>query len=68
MGTWEIAERLGLSRSRTNQLVREKGFPDPVAVLKAGMIWEVDDVEAWIAKRRRPRDPQSEPPPGPQGT
>lgn len=52
MGTAEIGRRLGLSKARTHQIVREKGFPDPAAVLTMGQVWETADVEAWIATHR----------------
>lgn len=52
MGTAEIALRLNLSKSRTHQLVNQKGFPDPAAVLVMGMVWETADVEAWIRANR----------------
>jgi predicted DNA-binding transcriptional regulator AlpA len=47
MGTAEIAELLGVTRTRVDQLARQKGFPDPVAVLQAGRIWDRKDVERW---------------------
>jgi prophage regulatory protein len=52
MGVYEIAVRLGVSRSRASQIVLEKGFPDPAARLAMGVIWEAADVEAWIATHR----------------
>lgn len=57
MGASEIAERLGLSKKRVDQIVREKGFPDGRR-LKMGTVWATADVEAWIA-RRRPRNAES---------
>lgn len=52
MGVAEIAERLGVTKSRADQIIREKRFPDPAARLKMGLIWETADVEAWIARYR----------------
>lgn len=53
MGVAEIAERLGVSRQRVDAIVREDPtFPSPVAVLKAGRVWEADAVEAWIEEHR----------------
>lgn len=54
MGVAEIARRLGVSRSRAAQIVRERGFPDPAARLTGIVIWETADVEAWIAAHRKP--------------
>jgi len=52
MGTAELALRLGVSKSRANQIVRERDFPEPAARLIMGPVWEIADVEAWIARRR----------------
>jgi predicted DNA-binding transcriptional regulator AlpA len=51
MGVSEIAERLGVTKKRADQLVREKGFPDGRR-LKMGTAWSTEDVEAWIARHR----------------
>lgn len=52
MGTAEIAQRLGVSKSRANQIVRERDFPEAAVRLTMGPIWMTADVEAWIARRR----------------
>lgn len=52
MGAREIAERLGVSDQRVQQLVHRRSFPEPYAVLKMGSIWAASDVEAWIAANR----------------
>lgn len=52
MGVWEIAQRLGVGRQRAGILAKQKGFPDPVAVLRMGQVWDGDQVEAWIAANR----------------
>ncbi|WP_243657809.1 AlpA family transcriptional regulator [Parafrankia sp. BMG5.11] len=53
MGAAEIAQRLGVGRTRVNQLLKEDPtFPKPHATLAAGHIWQTDDVEAWIAEHR----------------
>jgi len=54
MGTVEIRERLGVSKARVHQIVREKGFPEPYAKVSGVTIWLAADVEAWIAKNRPP--------------
>lgn len=51
MGVSEIAERLGVSKKRGDQLVVQKGFPEGRR-LKMGTVWSTEDVEAWIAKYR----------------
>jgi predicted DNA-binding transcriptional regulator AlpA len=54
VGVTEIAEMLGLSRQRADQLSRNKGFPDPEVELSGGRIWRRDKVERWARKRARP--------------
>jgi predicted DNA-binding transcriptional regulator AlpA len=62
MGAAEIARRLGVGRTRVNQLLKEDPtFPAPYASLAAGHIWRTASVEAWIAEHR----PDLPPPDGP---
>ena len=51
VGLAEIAALLEVSRSRADQLARTKGFPDPIAELSAGRVWNLSDVRAWIKQR-----------------
>lgn len=57
MGTTEIAELLGVSRQRADQLSRTDGFPEPVAEIAAGRIWLREDVEAWADRVGRSTPP-----------
>ena len=53
MGVSEIAERLGVSRQWTSNLIQRKGFPDPaVDYLRMCKAWLASDVERWIADHR----------------
>ena len=52
-GMSEIAVGLGISRQRADQLSHYKGFPEPIAHLRAGRIWLEDDVRAWADKKER---------------
>lgn len=52
VGAYEIGEMLGVTRSRANQLSREKGFPNPVGKLRMGNVWRRSDIDSWIAKRK----------------
>lgn len=54
VGAHEIGEMLGVTRSRANQLSRERGFPKPYGVLRMGKVWKRADIEAWIRKRTTP--------------
>ena len=53
VGTHELAELLGVSRQRADQLARQTGFPKPVAELKGGRVWRLSDVDRWNRKRKR---------------
>lgn len=52
MGVYEIAQRLGVGRQRAGILAKQKGFPDPVDILRMGKVWRAEDVEKWIAENR----------------
>jgi prophage regulatory protein len=52
MGAAEIGARLGLSRQRVQQLIREPGFPKPEHELAMGKVWDTESIEAWIAENR----------------
>jgi prophage regulatory protein len=52
----EIAEILGVSRQRVNQLIKSYGdFPAPEAELAIGRVWRRDKIERW--DRNHPRRP-----------
>jgi predicted DNA-binding transcriptional regulator AlpA len=53
VGLTEIAEMLGVSRQRVDQLARAPDFPPPMGQLRAGSIWERDDVVAWARRTGR---------------
>jgi hypothetical protein len=47
VGAAEIAELLGVSRQRVDQLTRRSDFPLPVAELVSGRVWVRVVVERW---------------------
>ena len=53
----EIAARFGVSRQLANRWAQREDFPEPVAVLSVGRIWDLDDVlewaKTWEPARRR---------------
>jgi hypothetical protein len=51
MGLKEIADLLGVSRQRAGQLAATQGFPEPVARLAAGPIYDTDEVKRWAKTR-----------------
>jgi predicted DNA-binding transcriptional regulator AlpA len=53
VGTIEIAELLGVSRQRVDQLARRDDFPAPEAALASGRVWKRADVERWAKKTGR---------------
>ena len=49
VGIAEIAEIVGVTRQRVDQLSRtDQDFPQPVAEIRAGRIWARTDVLAWM--------------------
>lgn len=47
-GSRELAEHFGVSGGAImNWVTRYSDFPEPVAVLYMGRIWNLDDVIAW---------------------
>jgi hypothetical protein len=60
-GVAEIADLLGVTRQRASTLVRSKGFPAPVAELRAGPVWTRPSVARFVDQwqRRVGRPPSS---------
>ncbi|NES31741.1 hypothetical protein GCE86_02850 [Micromonospora terminaliae] len=53
LGLDEIRDLLGgISKQRATIIVGRKGFPDPLANLKMGRVWDGKAVRAWITKNR----------------
>jgi predicted DNA-binding transcriptional regulator AlpA len=56
VGVSEIAEMLGVSRQRVDQISKsDPHFPQPEAVLKGGKVWARKAIDRWLASRRRGR-------------
>lgn len=53
MGQAEIADRLGVSRQRVQQLIARPDWPEPYEVLAMGKVWLTKDIEAWIGAHRK---------------
>lgn len=51
VGPGEIAEMVGLSRQRIDQLSRQVGFPAPWADLLTGRVWRDTDIAKWAETR-----------------
>jgi hypothetical protein len=55
--TVELAELLGVTRQRVDQLARAEGFPAPAAELAIGRVWDRTAVIEWAkAVGRLPAD------------
>jgi predicted DNA-binding transcriptional regulator AlpA len=53
VGVSEIAEMLGVSRQRVDQISKaDPRFPKPEVVLKGGKVWSREAIERWIASQR----------------
>ncbi|KOU76768.1 hypothetical protein ADK57_04445 [Streptomyces sp. MMG1533] len=52
-GVSEVAELLGVSRQRLGILRNGGSFPDPVADLAVGPIWDLDEIAAWMSSGLR---------------
>ncbi|WP_250006440.1 AlpA family transcriptional regulator [Actinoplanes sp. M2I2] len=58
-GRAEIAERLGVHRSKAYRLTLRPDFPEPAARLSTGDVWRIDAVENWAAEHWSPDGPPS---------
>ncbi|WP_239404988.1 AlpA family transcriptional regulator [Frankia sp. Cj3] len=48
----EVAEILGVGRSRADTISRYKGFPDPAVIKPRMRLWHRADVQTWVARNR----------------
>ncbi|WP_261556251.1 serine/threonine-protein kinase [Frankia tisae] len=46
-GVTEVAEILGVSRQRVAKLRDRADFPDPIAEIAQGPIWDLDEIKEW---------------------
>jgi predicted DNA-binding transcriptional regulator AlpA len=62
VGVAEVAAMLGISRQRVHRLSRaDPDFPEPAAVLSAGVIWERKAIEQWAQRTGRGTRPDVKP-------
>ncbi|WP_405893492.1 serine/threonine protein kinase [Streptomyces sp. NBC_01527] len=62
-GVAEVAKALGVSTQRVAVLRQRASFPDPVAEIAQGPIWNLDVIEAWSSsswRRTRPGRPSAD--------
>lgn len=51
-GVHEVAELLGISKPALADRRRGRDFPKPLAELRAGPVWDLDEVEAYQVTSR----------------
>lgn len=56
VGIKEVADMLGVSRTRADQLSRRPSFPEPKVRHARVRLWEETEVQAWIEANRRSPD------------
>jgi hypothetical protein len=49
-GSAELQYMLDVSRQRITQLTADPGFPAPIAELRMGKVWDLEDVVAWARR------------------
>lgn len=54
VGVAEMAEMLGLTKQRVQQLTQRSDFPEPVYRMTAGNFWLLTDFEEWARRVGRP--------------
>jgi len=53
VGIKEVADMLGVSRTRADQLSRQPSFPEPKVRHARVRLWEDKDVQDWMKANRR---------------
>ena len=52
-GVHEVAELLGIGKSALADRRRHPSFPRPIAELRCGPVWDLDQIECYLQARRR---------------
>lgn len=59
-GVSEVCEELGISRQRLMKLRERPDFPDPIADLSSGPVWDLADIRRFDTTPRTPGRPSKE--------
>jgi predicted DNA-binding transcriptional regulator AlpA len=51
-GLAEVAHLIGVSKRSASRYTRQSDFPEPLARLAAGPIWDAAEVREWAIRRR----------------
>jgi predicted DNA-binding transcriptional regulator AlpA len=52
MGAQEVADLIGVTRQGVSHIAKtDPNFPEPVAVLAGGRVWERADIERWAREK-----------------
>ncbi len=54
VGVAELAELCGVTRQRASVLARRRGFPEPLAELASGPVWDLRMVQRFVREWTRP--------------
>lgn len=46
-----VCERVGFKKSQIYALVKEKQFPQPIAIGPRSVAWDADEVDSWVHAR-----------------
>ncbi len=67
LGLAEIAQKLGISKRTALSYTQRSDFPEPIARLASGSVWETSSVEQWaeatlpLKRGRPPAGPRAHP-------
>jgi len=53
LGFRELTDTFGISKQNTRKHVAKPAFPQPVARLACGPVWDADEVARYLERRRR---------------
>lgn len=56
-GVFEVADLLGVSRAALADQRKHADFPEPIATLRCGPIWDMTQIEDYASRRRQ--DPRA---------
>ena len=51
----DVCRRVSFGRTKLNELVRAKQFPQPIRFLQNFVRWDLEEVNAWIEEQKAAR-------------